>query len=181
MVDLPKGESVSDDELAPKEYEFDDKGNIVSRINKDTWATEVPKIPMKDVKKARLIIEDLQKQFSKRKLGSNKIAEFWDELQKRSEDAFHRLGIRAHVEVVMVARDMSGKQVQLRAATPENPQGFAIQDGEFFTPPYYNVEAISPVIVAEDWETLDTKKAKAEETIEEREKRRARGDGYFGE
>ncbi len=41
--------------------------------------------------------------------------------------------------------------------------------------------AISPVIVVDDYDSIGQKKDKAVQAVEEREARRARGEGYFPE
>ncbi len=156
-------EELSDKDLAPKQ---------------NTWDDELPRLTEEDLGKCMVIVEELMGRFQKRAVKD--LAGFWEEVSQRSKHRFAAIGIEAHVEIVIVSRNVITKQQKgLRLATEKNPIGYAIIDGDFMIPDNWEAEAISPVIVVDDFDDINKKKEHAEQSIIEREARRSRGDSYF--
>jgi len=159
--DVIRGESASDQDLAPKV---------------DRWPELAPRLPIDDLKAAGKILEKLMVKYSNRLADSYTV---WLELTKRAREEFIKVGIKAHVQIVArCMNEESRKVVDLVELTTER-LGYVIRENEFIIPPGYICVAISPMIVLDDYETIDKKKSKAESAIEQREKRRDSGDSYM--
>jgi len=78
-----RGEKRTDQELAPAG---------------DRWRTEVPKLTQEDMLRAGKIVEDLMAKVGDRTSSAWKT---WEELSKRAREEFIKLGIRAHIEIVV--------------------------------------------------------------------------------
>lgn len=144
-----------------------------------TWETEQARIPEEDMKKCGRIVQELQDRMAKRL--TNYPMKGWVELQRRAQEKFHEIGLKAHVEIEIHALNrMTGLREVLKIATSENQRlgCYKIEDGEILIPNMYRPMMLVPNIVIEDWENLDLKKDKAEQQIITNERRRNRGDRY---
>ncbi len=144
-----------------------------------TWEREVPKLPEEDMKKCYRIVQELQERYQSR-LVKDPVGG-WAEVQKRAKERFEKIGIKAHVEMQVAAINVITQEpVMLSLAREGKTDGYRIREGNFEIPIHYQeVGMMLPNIVIDDWEDIDVKKSKAEQSIIEREARRARGDSYF--
>lgn len=178
-------QNLSDEELRPHEKEYREEDGEVKLVDlgpKDTWDSEKPKIPEEDLKKCHKILMELTDRYKNRSVpGQTKV---WEELQKVAEHQFRtQVGINAHVEIELITKfTATGRLAQLKLLREDSdtPVGYQIVDGHFVIPAYIDENVmINPIIVLDDWESVERKKEKAEQAIIERESRRAAGDSYF--
>ncbi len=165
LSNLDGNEELSNEELAPKENQ---------------WDKEVPKLPEEDMKKCHAIVEDLVTRYSKKSV--NNSVKMWGEIQKVAKHKFDSMGIDAHVEIVIYGlNQVTNKQEELKLAINEDDKhAYRIEDGEFAVPGWFNAMMIVPEIIIDDWQDMGKKQDKAAQVIEEREKRSKAGDSYFG-